>query len=86
MLFYWAVLAYSLVVNVWGVRILPPSNTAAGVLHVTGFLAVFIVLAVMAPKHDAHYVFVETMNDTGWANSGVAWMIGLLSTVYPFLG
>jgi len=40
----------------------------------------------MAPKHDAHYVFVETYNQSGWTNDGVSWLVGLVSSVYPFLG
>lgn len=40
----------------------------------------------MAPKHDAYYVFVEVENTSGWPSDGLAWLIGLLSSVYPFLG
>ena len=40
----------------------------------------------MAPKRSAEFVFVETSNLTGWSNDGVAWLIGLLSTTYSFLG
>jgi hypothetical protein len=57
-----------------------------GVLHIGGFLAFLIILGVMAPKHDAHYVFVEVSNTSGWASDGVSWLVGTLSTVYPFLG
>lgn len=58
----------------------------AGVLHVTGFLVIVIVLGVMAPKHSARYVFVDVSNSSGWSSDGVAWLVGLLSSVYPFLG
>ena len=60
--------------------------THIGVLHIVGFIAITVVLGVLAPKHDAKYVFVDTSNVTGWPNDGLAWMIGMLSTVYPFLG
>ena len=60
--------------------------TSLGVLHIVGFLAIVIVLGVMAPKHSAHYVFVEVSNSSGWSSDGVAWLVGLLSSVYPFLG
>lgn len=40
----------------------------------------------MAPKHSAHYVFVEVSNESGWSSDGVAWLVGLLSSVFPFLG
>ncbi|TVY81513.1 Choline transport protein [Lachnellula suecica] len=86
MLFYWLILLYSAIVNIWGSRSLPHTNIAAGFLHIAGFVAFMIVLGVMAPKHDAHYVFMEVSNTSGWENDGVSWLIGLLSTVYPFLG
>lgn len=50
------------------------------------FIAIFLTLAVMAPKNSASFVFVETYNRTGWSSDGVAWLVGLISTVYPFLG
>ncbi|KAG9769434.1 Choline transport protein [Exophiala dermatitidis] len=86
MLFYWLLLLYSAAVNIWGSRILPHTNLVSGVLHIVGFVVIVIVLGVMAPKHSAHYVFVEVENSSGWSNDGVAWLVGLLSSVYPFLG
>lgn len=86
MLFYDLVLAYALVINVYGVRILAGTNSAAGVLHITAFVAIVCVLGAMAPKRTAEFVFVETTNATGWSNNGVAWLIGLLSTTYSMLG
>ncbi|PQE33962.1 amino acid permease protein [Rutstroemia sp. NJR-2017a WRK4] len=100
MLFYWLVLLYSAVVNIWGSRILPHTNltsdveavspihilTPSGVLHIAGFVAIMAVLGAMAPKHDAHFVFVQVTNTSGWGNDGVSWLVGLLSAVYPLLG
>lgn len=57
-----------------------------GILHVVGFVAIVCVLGVMSSKHSAAYVFTEFSNTSGWANDGVSWLVGLLSTVYPFLG
>ncbi|KAG7423273.1 Choline transport protein [Fusarium oxysporum f. sp. raphani] len=86
MLFYWAFVVYAAVMNVWGHRVLPTANFISGVLHAVFFLATLIVLAVMSKKNTAHYVFVETQNETGWSSSGVAWFVGMISSVYPFLG
>ncbi|KFY54687.1 hypothetical protein V496_07200 [Pseudogymnoascus sp. VKM F-4515 (FW-2607)] len=86
MLFYWVVLAYSLAVNLWGSKLLPLTNMVSGVIHIVAFLTIVVVLGVMAPKHDASYVFIEHSNTSGWSNDGVSWLVGLLSTVYPFLG
>ncbi|KAH8663624.1 amino acid transporter-like protein [Tricladium varicosporioides] len=86
MLFYWLVLIYAAVVNIWGSRVLPHTNLAAGIFHVVGLVAFMATLGAMAPKHDAHYVFVEVSNTSGWKNDGVSWLVGTLSAVYPFLG
>ena len=86
LLFYWAVLLYALVANVLGTSALSKMNLAAGVLHIVGFVALTAVIGAMSDKHSASYVFVEVENSTGWASNGLAWLIGMLSTVYPFLG
>ena len=57
-----------------------------GILHVVGFIAIVAVLGAMSSKHSASYVFTEFSNTSGWTNDGVSWLVGLLSTVYPFLG
>ncbi|CAK7207251.1 hypothetical protein SEUCBS139899_010061 [Sporothrix eucalyptigena] len=40
----------------------------------------------MANKNTASFVFTEVTNETGWDSNGVAWLVGLISAVYPFLG
>ncbi|KAF2994340.1 hypothetical protein E8E14_003458 [Neopestalotiopsis sp. 37M] len=37
MLFYWAILACSLVLNIWGPKLLPHINIVAGVIHAAGY-------------------------------------------------
>ncbi|KAF4466110.1 amino acid permease [Fusarium albosuccineum] len=86
MLLYWAFLAYATAMNIWGHRLLPTANLISGVVHVVSFVAALAVLAVMAEKNSAHFVFVDVQNLTGWSSDGVAWMVGLVSTIYPFLG
>ncbi|EQB43635.1 hypothetical protein CGLO_17688 [Colletotrichum gloeosporioides Cg-14] len=40
----------------------------------------------MSDKNSASFVFTEVYNETGWSSDSVAWLVGLISTVYPFLG
>lgn len=86
MLFYWAILVYALAMNIWGHRLLPTANLVSGFLHGAGFLAILIVLGVMAPKNTASFVFKEVTNSSGWESDGISWLVGLISAVYPFLG
>lgn len=62
------------------------ANERAGILHVLGFIAIVCILGAMSEKHTASYVFTEFSNTSGWTNDGTSWLVGLLSTVYPFLG
>ncbi|GKU09767.1 unnamed protein product [Fusarium langsethiae] len=57
-----------------------------GVLHGLFFLVTLIVLAAMSKKNTAHFVFAEAQNETGWSSPGVAWFVGMISSVYPLLG
>lgn len=86
LLLYWAILVYAAAINIWGSRLLPTANLLSGVLHITGFLAILIVLGVMSPKNNTDFVFFEVSNSSGWTNDGVSWLVGLLSAVYPLLG
>ncbi|KAJ3495394.1 hypothetical protein NLG97_g3427 [Lecanicillium saksenae] len=84
-LFFWLVVAYSSVVNVWLIKLMPGHSLVAGGLHICAFIAIVIVLLVTAEKNTAAYVFTEFTNSSGWKD-GVSWLIGLQSAVYPMLG
>ncbi|CAH0036138.1 unnamed protein product, partial [Clonostachys rhizophaga] len=95
MLFYWAFVIYAAVMNVWGHRytvtgshhsLYSVSDTDTGVLHVGCFVIAFVVLATMSRKNSAGFVSTKVSDQTGWPNGGIAWMVGLISTIYPFLG
>ncbi|WQF85697.1 Putative amino acid/polyamine transporter I [Colletotrichum destructivum] len=84
LLFYLAILLYAGVMNIWGSQLLPHANMISdqGVIHVAGFVALLIVLGVMAPKNAPSFVFTEFVNSSGWSNDGVSWLVGLISAVY----
>ncbi|KAH7021494.1 amino acid permease [Microdochium trichocladiopsis] len=86
MLFYWAVVVYATVVNIFGVKLLPNVNLVAGVLHIAGLAAIMVTLGVMSEKNTPDFVFTEVVNSSGWANDGISWLIGLQSAVFPMLG
>ncbi|CAG9981838.1 unnamed protein product [Clonostachys byssicola] len=83
---YWAVLVYALLMNTLGYRSLSSANLVAGVLHIVGFLVILVTLGVKSEKNTAASVFTDFSNVTGWQSDGIAWLIGLTSTVFPFLG
>ncbi|CAI0644686.1 unnamed protein product [Colletotrichum noveboracense] len=73
-------------ITIGGQIVLTASIAFACVLHVVGFVAILVVLSVMSDKNSASFVFTDVYNETGWSSDGVAWLVGLISTVYPFLG
>ncbi|KAF2689666.1 amino acid transporter [Lentithecium fluviatile CBS 122367] len=86
LLLYWAILLYAAAMNIWGSRALPTANLMSGVLHIIGFLVIFITLGAMGEKNTARFVFVEVTNSSSWSNGGISWLVGLLSAVYPLIG
>lgn len=62
------------------------ADACTGIIHVAGFVVVVSVLGALSEKHTASYVFTDFSNTSGWTNDGTSWLVGLLSTVYPFLG
>ncbi|KAJ1324346.1 choline transport protein [Microdochium nivale] len=86
MLFYWAILAYAAVINIWGLKLLPSVNMVAAVLHLAGLAAFMITLGVMSEKNTSSFVFIEVVNSSGWENGAVSWLVGLQSVVFPMLG
>jgi choline transport protein len=55
-------------------------------MHVFGFIAIFVALLAVGPKNDAKFVWATFVNSTGWANDGVAWLLGMLTSCYAMIG
>ncbi|CVL08562.1 related to HNM1-Choline permease [Fusarium mangiferae] len=84
-LIYIGILIYCALLNIVGEKVLPTANFISGALHIFGFLAVLIALGVTSKKNTSEYVFTTTFNNTNWSD-GVAWIVGMISSIYPFLG
>ena len=56
-------------------------------LHVITFFAITItLLATTKEKNSGYTVFLQLQNQSGWSNTGLAFLIGLLPSVFSFLG
>jgi choline transport protein len=83
----WAVLAIPVACNIFARRALAPLELIGGVTHILFLILFIVVLAVMASKNPASFVFTQTLTGlSGWSNAGVQWNIGLLSAVFPLCG
>lgn len=85
-LMYLAVILVSTIVNVFTVTLLPWINHCGAAFHVLAFFIISLILLVMAPKHNAGYVFANFENNSGWSSDGLSWMLGLISSTYTILG
>ncbi|EEH49985.2 uncharacterized protein PADG_06064 [Paracoccidioides brasiliensis Pb18] len=84
-LLVFAMVALIYVFNIWMAQGLPMIQNLLLVIHVFGFLAVVVVLWVMAPHQTAKAVFTEFKNGGGWPSIGVSVLIGQLSAIYGSL-
>ncbi|PIG85334.1 GABA permease [Aspergillus arachidicola] len=86
-LIYWAILVISAIVNIQGSRVLPVVENLSLGFHVVAFIIVLVVICVVSPtKHVPEFVFVDTINNSGWGNNGIAWCVGMLSSCYVLVG
>lgn len=65
-------------------RILNTLETIGGICHVLFFIVVITVLSTLAQRSTTDFVFKTLTHDvSGWSDPGVAWCLGLLTTVFP---
>ena len=62
----WAVMVLTLALNIFGIRILPHIESAAGICHVLFFFTLLILLVYLAPQSPASFVFATLENNSGW--------------------
>ncbi|OCL03636.1 amino acid transporter [Glonium stellatum] len=68
--------------NIWGSQAMPLIQNLMLVIHVFGFLAIVIVLWVLAPRNTAKVTFTQFTNDGGWNSIGLSLMVGQISAIY----
>lgn len=76
-----AVVVVSGTFNVCFSRFLPVLNNISMMVHIVGFVAVVVVLAVLAPHPPPREVFLHFTNSGGWPTMGMALMVGQISAI-----
>ncbi|GAA5858886.1 hypothetical protein JCM8547_007143 [Rhodosporidiobolus lusitaniae] len=86
-LLYLGLLAVFFVVNLFIVRILDACTKGFALINITSVLATIIALAACAPvKQSPKWVFTEFINETGWSNSGLVFLLGLVQAGFVIIG
>ncbi|KAF2808667.1 GABA permease-like protein [Mytilinidion resinicola] len=68
--------------NVYGTKTMPLVQNIMLVVYVCGFLAIIIVLWVLAPRNSAKTTFTQFTNEGGWSTMGLSLMVGQISAIY----
>jgi len=85
-LLIWACALVTIFVNTIMSSILPFIESGLLLVHILGFVAIFIILVYMAPHGSAHDVFTQFVNGGNWPTQGLSTMVGLIGLVFAFVG
>ncbi|KAF5867535.1 putative gaba permease protein [Botrytis fragariae] len=85
-LIFYAVLAFILFVNTYLARWLPKIEGFVLCVHILGFFGILIPLVYLAPHGKPSDVFATFINGGGWSSNGTSFFIGLITSVFSFLG
>lgn len=82
----WGVVLLAFTVNTLLIGALPFLEQFVLAVHFAGFIAVLVVLAVLAPHGDASSVFLTAYNGGGWPTQGISFCVGYIGNVATFIG
>ncbi|OBT91591.1 hypothetical protein VE01_10363 [Pseudogymnoascus verrucosus] len=85
-LLYTAIVTSAVVVNIFGIKILPHLESIILLMHIGLWFLLLIPMVCLAPQHSAEWVFTDFENKGGWSSDGVSWCVGLLTSAFPFTG
>ena len=85
-LLFYAVMALCLVINTFAATWLPKIEGLMFLIHIAGFFGVLIPLVYFAPHGSASDVFATFVNGGAWNSNGVSFLVGIITSVYAFLG
>lgn len=81
-----AVSAISIFVNVVFARDLPLIEGLVVIIHVFSWIGIVVTLWVVSPMGDARTVFTTFSDNGGWGNIGGSTLIGITTSILPFMG
>lgn len=81
-----AVIAWATFINTIVSSTLPKFEGAILIIHIIGFFALLIPMAVLGYHTDAKTVFTDFTDAGFWPDRGVAFFIGLVGNVFAFVG
>ena len=85
-LMMFAILILGGLMNMFTFWLIPWIEMLAGILHLALFIVFIVVFVSLAPRHEPDFVFWNADTNSGWNNPFVEWNLGLLTSVWGFVG
>ena len=82
----WLIILVCVFVNTVVSSMLPKIEGMVLIMHILGFFAILITLVTFGAHGDASRVFESFRNTGGWSSQGLSWCIGLMGSVFSFVG
>ena len=85
-LLFWAIIAFGVIITTAASWLLPKFEGLILIIHIMGFFGIMITLLTLGPHENAKDVFTTFINKGGWDSQGLSFCIGMMGTVYAFVG
>lgn len=85
-LIMYATLIVMALINMYTFWIIPWVELIAGLLHIVLWIVFVSVLVTLAPRHSAHWVFLEKSNMSGWTDDFISFNLGTVLVTWGFVG
>ncbi len=85
-LLFWASMVFTIIMNTIVGKFLPKFEGSILIIHILGFFAILLPLAILGSHQPASEVFKTFLNTGNWPTQGLSFMIGLIGSVYTFTG
>ena len=85
-LLFYAIIAVALLVNTVFAEHFPAIEAIIYIVHILGFVGIFIALLVFAPHGNPKEVFTVFQNSGGWSSTGLSFFVGLTTSMFSFIG
>ncbi|KAH9890136.1 amino acid transporter [Xylariomycetidae sp. FL2044] len=82
----WAAIAFAVFFNTVISSALPKVEGVILIIHILGFFAILIPLVYISPHVTTKEVFTVFYNGGGWPTQGLSFMLGMIASVFNFLG
>ena len=85
-LLFWAGILFTIIINTAVGQYLPKFEGSILIIHILGFFAILLPLAILGSHQSASEVFKTFLNNGSWSTQGLSFMIGMLGSVFCFTG